>query len=363
MCRLGSVLVLRARALAALRRIPNVRHVCNIATETVFEVLGRFTRRPPPCRCVIIPMSAPMEPQIRVSVVIPVYNRQIDGVRALRSVLAQEGPLDEVVIVDDYSSYPFALPGDLVDDPRIRLIRHETNQGDAGARNTGIAAARCEWIAFLDSDDYWLPGKLAAQVAFARADQGTQPDPNVLYATGFVQYKMSSGRRRALFPIPSARPEDFAGACWFMPGSTILFSKGLASKTGDWDTQFRRTADLDWFLRASLAGAQLKVAPVVGAVIEVGARPSPAAVDAACRQLAQKWITEGAPMSLSPTARRRLAAYIDVERASAARSAGDYLDTARYLLRSWLQVPRFGIHLRRWWRPAPMPADPYREAR
>lgn len=304
-----------------------------------------------------------MEAQIRVSVVIPVYQRQVDGVRALRSVLAQEGPLDEVVIVDDHSSDPFVLPGDLVHDPRIRLIRHEINQGDAGARNTGIAAARCDWIAFLDSDDYWLPGKLAAQLAFARADQSTQPDPDVLYATGFVQYKLSSGRRRALFPIPSSQPEDFAGACWFMPGSTILFSKELARKTGDWDTQFRRTADLDWFLRASLAGAQLKVAPIVGAVIEVGPRPSPSVVDTACQQLGRKWLEGGLRPSLSPAARRRLAAYIEVERASAARSAGDYLDTARYLLRSWMRVPRLSVHLRRWWRPAPMPADPYLEAR
>ncbi len=304
-----------------------------------------------------------MEPQIRVSVVIPVYQRQIDGVRALRSVLAQEGPLDEVIIVDDHSTDPFVVPSDLVDDPRVRLIRHETNQGDAGARNTGITAARCEWIAFLDSDDYWLPGKLAAQTEFAQADQSRRPDPDVFYATGFVQYKLSNGRRRALFPIPSSQPEDFAGACWFMPGSTILFSKALASKTGEWDTQFRRTADLDWFLRASLAGAQLKVAPVVGAVIEVGPRPSPSVVDTACRQVSRKWLEGRSPAPLSPLARRHLTAYIDVERASAARSAGDYLDTARYLLRSWMRVPRFGIHLRRWWRPAPMPADPYREAR
>jgi glycosyltransferase involved in cell wall biosynthesis len=265
------------------------------------------------------------------------------------------------VIVDDHSSDPFVLPGDLVHDPRIRLIRHEINQGDAGARNTGIAAARCEWIAFLDSDDYWLPGKLAAQTAFAQADQSNRPDPTVFYATGFIQYKLSSGRRRSLLPVSSARHEDFAGACWFMPGSTILFSKALARKIGDWDTQFRRTADLDWFLRAALAGAQLKVAPIVGAVIEVGPRPSPSVVEAACRQLSRKWLERGSPAPLSPAARRRLAAYIDVERASAARSAGDYLDTARYLLRSWMRVPRLGIHLRRWWRPAPMPADPYHE--
>ena len=298
---------------------------------------------------------------MRVSVVIPVYQRQIDGVRALRSVIAQDGPLGEVVIVDDHSPDPFVLPEDIAADPRVRLIRHETNLGDAGARNTGIAAACCDWIAFLDSDDYWLPGKLAAQTAFALEDQRRQPDPLVLYATGFVQYKLSAGIRRALFPIESDRPEDFAGACWFMPGSTIMFSKELAAKTGAWDTQFRRTADLDWYLRATLEGARLRVAPVVGAVIEVGTRPVPAAVDAACRQLAAKWIAEGAPMRLPAPARRRMAAYIDVERASAARSAGDYIGTATYLMRSLARVPRSSVHLRRWWRPAPMPAGPFRD--
>jgi glycosyltransferase involved in cell wall biosynthesis len=295
---------------------------------------------------------------IRVSVVIPVYQRQIDGVRAVRSVLAQQGALGEIVVVDDHSPDPFVLPPDIAADGRVRLIRHESNLGEAGARNTGIAAARCEWIAFLDSDDYWLPGKLAAQTAFAEHDQRQQPDPLVLYGTGFVRYKTSDKSRRALYPIESSQPHDFASGCWFMPGSTIMFSKTLAEKTGAWDTKLRRSVDLDWYLRATLQGARLRVAPVVGAVIEIGARPTPAAVDAACRQLAAKWIDEGSAMRLPAAARRRLAAYIDVERASAARSAQDYLHTALYLARSLVRVPRSSVHLRRWWRPAPMPSDP-----
>ena len=306
--------------------------------------------------------TAPMEAQIRISVVIPVYQRQIDGERALRSVLAQDGPLGEVVIVDDHSPDAFVIPPDAAQDPRVRLIRHDRNLGEAGARNTGIAAARYDWIAFLDSDDYWLPGKLAAQVRFAIEDQRSCADPLVLYGTGFVQAKLSDGKRRALFPIESANAEDFASACWFMPGSTIMFSKQLAQKTGAWDTLLRRSVDLDWYLRAVLAGARLRVAPVVGSVIEVGARPSFQAVDTACRQLAQKWYTSASPMGLPEPARKRLSAYMDVERASAARSAGDYLTTAIYLLRSWFTVPRTGVHLRNWWVPAPMPADPYYEA-
>src|SRR5262245_42460362 len=96
-----------------------------------------------------------------VSVIIPVYNRQALGERALRSALAQGVLGMEIIIVDDGSQPAFVLPADLSTLPQIRLLRHETNRGESGARNSAIAAASGEWIAHLDSDDYWLAGSLA----------------------------------------------------------------------------------------------------------------------------------------------------------------------------------------------------------
>ena len=97
------------------------------------------------------------------SVIIPVYNRRELVGRAIRSVLLQEGGDYEVIVVDDAS-------GDGTSDwvratfaDRVQLLVLEKNAGVSAARNHGIEAARGEWIALLDSDDEWLPGKLARQ--------------------------------------------------------------------------------------------------------------------------------------------------------------------------------------------------------
>ena len=98
-----------------------------------------------------------------VSVIIPSYNRASVLPRAIASVQAQSLPAREILIVDDGS-----------DDQTKALVHHQfpgcryffqTNQGVSQARNLGIRKARYEWLAFLDSDDEWLPGKLEAQVA------------------------------------------------------------------------------------------------------------------------------------------------------------------------------------------------------
>jgi len=94
-----------------------------------------------------------------VSVVIPTYNRAHCVGEAIDSVLSQDPPADEIIVVDDGST----------DDTvailkaygkRITLIRQE-NAGAAAARNTGLQHASCDWITFLDSDDLWYPGRLA----------------------------------------------------------------------------------------------------------------------------------------------------------------------------------------------------------
>jgi cellulose synthase/poly-beta-1,6-N-acetylglucosamine synthase-like glycosyltransferase len=93
-----------------------------------------------------------------VTVVIPLYNKREFVVEAVKSVFAYQGQLD-VVVVDDGSTDGGA---DLVEQrfgPRTRMIR-QPNQGVSAARNTGILASTAELIAFLDADDYWLPGHL-----------------------------------------------------------------------------------------------------------------------------------------------------------------------------------------------------------
>jgi glycosyltransferase involved in cell wall biosynthesis len=97
-----------------------------------------------------------------ISVVIPTHNRRRLLARALDSVLSQTVKADEILVIDDGST----------DDtdrfvaktyPQVRLLRQE-NLGVSAARNAGIRAARGELIAFLDSDDEWLPRKLERQL-------------------------------------------------------------------------------------------------------------------------------------------------------------------------------------------------------
>ena len=99
----------------------------------------------------------------QISVVIPVYNREQSIRRAIDSVLGQELLPDEIIVVDDGSTdrTPEILSSYL---PKIQIVRQE-NRGVSAARNRGIKAANGEWIAFLDSDDEWLPDKLIKQIS------------------------------------------------------------------------------------------------------------------------------------------------------------------------------------------------------
>lgn len=100
-----------------------------------------------------------------VSVVVPVYNVERFVGAAIRSVLAQGLTDFELIVVDDRSPDASLEICRGFDDPRIRIVSHAENRGLAGARNSGIRVARAPYIALLDSDDVWDPGKLAAHVA------------------------------------------------------------------------------------------------------------------------------------------------------------------------------------------------------
>jgi glycosyltransferase involved in cell wall biosynthesis len=107
-----------------------------------------------------------------VTVVIPVFNRPATIRRAIESVLAQTFQNFEIVVVDDGSTDDTAAVVATMTDPRIRFFRHERNRGGSGARNTGIHAASAPYVAFLDSDDEWLPTKLERQLeVFERSSE------------------------------------------------------------------------------------------------------------------------------------------------------------------------------------------------
>lgn len=106
--------------------------------------------------------------ELTVSIIMPLHNAADFVEDAIKSVLAQTRQDWELVIIDDKSSDNSA---DIVNaysakDSRIRLVKLEQNSGAAAARNKGLELAQGRYIAFLDSDDFWLPEKLEKQLAF-----------------------------------------------------------------------------------------------------------------------------------------------------------------------------------------------------
>lgn len=125
-----------------------------------------------------------------VSVILPTYNRSQSLPAAIRSVLDQSFEDLELIVVDDASTEDIEGLVTGIGDARLRYIRQPQNGGAAAARNTGLAEAKGRYIAFQDSDDLWLPGKLARQVELLEA----QP-PEVGVVTGLkILYGRDAGR-------------------------------------------------------------------------------------------------------------------------------------------------------------------------
>lgn len=102
--------------------------------------------------------------EMTVSIILPTYNRSASLVAAINSVLLQSHADFEVIVVDDGSAEDIASVVAAFNDERLRYVAHCRNSGAAAARNTGLGHAKGEFIAFQDSDDLWLPGKLDRQI-------------------------------------------------------------------------------------------------------------------------------------------------------------------------------------------------------
>ena len=169
---------------------------------------------------------------------------------ALRSALAQEDVDLEVVVVDDGSTdgTPERLEG--VGDSRIRVVRHGESRGQAAARNSGIAEARADWLAFLDDDDVWAPRKLRAQLDAARSGSAVfvYGPIVVLDATGAVQETIPAPAPETVRALLETRNALRAGS------STILARTDVVRELGGFDVQLSELTDWDLWLRLAQAG-------------------------------------------------------------------------------------------------------------
>jgi glycosyltransferase involved in cell wall biosynthesis len=122
-----------------------------------------------------------MEPL--VSIIIPTYNRADKILNALLSIQQQSYRNWEAIVVDDGSKDNTceAVADFAAGEPRVKLVAYKQNRGAQFARNTGIRAAQGEWIAFLDSDDTWLPESL-----FVRIETAEKEKVSVVYSSGYI---------------------------------------------------------------------------------------------------------------------------------------------------------------------------------
>lgn len=180
-----------------------------------------------------------------ISVILPTYNRQALIGKAIDSVLSQSYARFELIVVDDGSTD--ATPSILnTYGTRIRMIRQE-NRGVSNARNTGIQCASGEYIALLDSDDYWLPGKLERQIAFFK----NHPDALICQTD---EIWIRNGKR----VNPKKRHEKASGMifektlplCLVSP-SAVMIRKSLFEEVGLFDETLPACEDYDLWLRIS----------------------------------------------------------------------------------------------------------------
>ncbi len=178
-----------------------------------------------------------------LSVVIPTHDRPDRLVEAVRSVLDQEFPELEVVVVDDGSGPATADALDRIAgaDARVVVVRHDTPRGASAARNAGLDAARGELIGFCDDDDAWLPG------TGRRAVEALTPATGIVY--GFHQVLIETTGRLVTFRPPAAptsallrwldpSPSIFGVVRRAAVGDALRFDTGLETAE-DWDLRLR----------------------------------------------------------------------------------------------------------------------------
>jgi glycosyltransferase involved in cell wall biosynthesis len=186
------------------------------------------------------------EPLPLVSVIIPVYNGSRFLGDALRSVVRQEYPELEIIVVDDGSTDGSAQIA--TEFAGVRCFS-QPNQGPGAARNAGIERARGEIVALLDQDDEWASGKLRAQVAALAADPGL--DLSLSHTRTFLEPGMNR---------PSWLTEDqLRMTKGFFPGS-LAVRREVFARIGLFNPAYRYGSDGDWFFRARDAGLRFAYA-------------------------------------------------------------------------------------------------------
>ena len=186
---------------------------------------------------------------MKLSVIIPAFDHARYIAEAIGSVLAQIPDDAEVIVVDDGSSDETAAIAESFGPP-VRVIR-AAHAGIGATVNRGMSEARGEWIASIDADDRWLPGKMELQMAALEADPSL--DAVFGYVRQFLSDDVTDAGRFAVTDQP-------------MPGlhrGSMLIRREAWERAGSLDTELALGEFITWYARAVDAGLTMRVLPDV----------------------------------------------------------------------------------------------------
>lgn len=278
-----------------------------------------------------------------VSVVIPAYDRAELIGRAISSVYNQTFTDFELIVVDDGSTDGTAERASAFGRSDLKLISHERNRGAAAARNTGVAAAQAPFVAFLDSDDEWLPEKLARQIRLLEQTGAAA------CCSGFLLRRDGTDTARTLPESDGWRARLLRG-CTVSPGSTLVVRRGCFDEIGRFDEGLGRFEDWEWLLRFIVRYDLAAIGEPL-AIVHANRWPRVDAVRAALGALRRHVLGMSA---LAPDERRIVLGAIEFELAVALWRNGARLAGMSGLLRSCLRSPRstarllLDVQRRRW---------------
>lgn len=280
-----------------------------------------------------------------LTIIIPSYGRQQKLERAIASILSQAAQPVEIIVVDDASPDRLVLPEAVASTGRVRLIRQPVNGGAAQARNTGMEAARTDWVSFLDNDDWLLPDTLQERWQFLQNSEGqTVEKGRTVYGCGWQDTLSDGTVLRKRIPMPAQGQADFFCGCWFSPGSCIIFNRHEVLRlAGGADGSLRRLEDYEWFVRIGLAGFVLKVQGIVAVSIERGSNTSLGAVSAAADSINRRIVYLTRERRDRAVLRRRANAYLRYEKAASAWREKRLTAFALLMASSFVANPRLKL--------------------
>ncbi len=280
-----------------------------------------------------------------LTVIIPSYNMRNGAIKAVESVLCNKLEL-EIIVVDDGSVPALQLPHNLAELANVTLLRHDKNRGASAARNTGIFAAKSDWISFLDSDDVLVENSLDDRFGLAKKHFESGDFELTLYGSGWLQLVADQDGYVTRTPLDASMPEEFASGCWYCPGSCIIGRRDLFMHH-PFDEDLRRLEDLDLGIRFGLSGGSLIVFDMAGAKIERGNMTDSVEVVRSAQYMLTKYNDLARSNS---TVWCALCAYLNLEIAAINFRENRRIRSAYHLIKSFYYKPRLKLHLSPGWK-------------